>query len=123
MSPVADRAREALDLFQFSVPPGAEGRQRLRTILRAHLAHQSAKMLRRFLVHVLAGLGAVVVVCVLASGIMSVQGYQSLIAVWSVCLLSVIGAAAVEWSLRRRESRLIAEEDDDDPWRAATDEP
>jgi hypothetical protein len=86
------------------------------------MAHQSARTLRRFLVHVLAGLGAVVVMCVLASGILSVQGYQSLIAVWSVCLVSVIGTAAVEWSLGRRESRLIAEEGGDDPWRAATDE-
>lgn len=107
---------EAADILHFTVPSGDAGRKRLHTVLRAHMAHRSARTLRRFLVHVLAGLGTVVVLCVLASGIASVQGYQSLIGVWSACLLSIVVTGAVEWRLRRHESRLIAEDDADAPW-------
>ena len=101
----------APDLIRFAMSPDLPGRERLRAILRTHLACESAQTLRRFLVHVLAGLGGLVVLCVALPGTVSAETHRSLLAVWAVCLMVAVATAILEWRFRRREARLLAESD------------
>ncbi|HEY2389083.1 MAG TPA: hypothetical protein VGK30_19190 [Candidatus Binatia bacterium] len=106
-----DAADAAMDVLRFTAPTGAAGRQQLRALLRTHMAHESARTLRRFLVHLLAGLGGVLVACLLLPGIIPVELERPLVGIWTCCLLSVGVAAGFEWRLARAARRLLTEED------------
>ena len=102
-------------LVRFTVSPGETGKRRVRAILRTHLARESVQTVRRFLVHVLAALGGLLVVCVVFPAALRPDTRRALLVLWAVVAISAIVASAFEWRLGRKESRLLAEPEGDPP--------
>ena len=109
------KSLRACALVRFTIPAGDPGTRHVRAILRTHIAHESTRSLRRFLVHLLAALGGFMVVYVLFPNAMSDDSRRTLLGIWAVCALAAAGAAVVEWRLRREETRLLADERDTPP--------
>ena len=112
----ASNRRTAPDVIHFAMPPlrDRETREELRAILRAHLALESTKTLRQFLVHLLAALGGLGVACVLIPDVTSQEVRHTLLWVWALCCLAAVTSAAVEWRFHTQEARLLARNQNSD---------
>lgn len=106
----ATQRANAGDLIQFRIPAenDRETRDELRAILRTHVALQSTTTLRRVFVHILAVLGGLFIGGVLSPDITSQTVRNTLLWSWELCCLAAVTSAAVEWSLRKDQARLLA---------------
>ena len=100
----------APEVVRFTMPTGDADTHQVRAILRTHIAHESTRSLRQSFVHLLAALGGFVIVCMLFPALISDDTRRAVVGIWVLCALSAVGAAVVEWRLRRREARLLTDD-------------
>jgi hypothetical protein len=100
----------ALDeLVYAGLPPAIRGeaRERLRALLVTQLALRSTIALRRFLVHVLAALGGLLAVTLVAPEPLAIGLRHALAWTWWACGCTAAASAVAEHGLRADAGRLL----------------
>jgi hypothetical protein len=94
------------DFIQFTVSPESDPKgEKVRAILDAHLGSAHTRAAREFWVHLLALVGALIILLPQAT---SAEIRAILLALWGVCGVCAVVAAVLEWGWRWREGRLLA---------------
>ena len=109
--------RTAHDVLELRMPRGldARARERLRALVVTDVTLRNTSALRRFLEHVLAALGGLLVAGVLIVDDPSSEPWRTLALTWMLGAVVAGVSAVVEWQLRSDVRRLLRSAEEDQP--------